>query len=271
MPSEAFWALAERYLKVCGVENLLDHNGKVLQEHIAVIPIAREYGHDGIHLNPKKTRLKTSDNEADYDLEGIRIELGGGHYSGKDQKAIIEFRCPPKKKDTEKERRDDDEDKEGDDDKDDEKDGDKEGDDKKEDEHKHPDWEKAASSSDGKGGTLKFEKYLTDDSKVSTLRLTWTTPHACEDASEGGDSSDEQRSGGWGFFSWFFFLLFIGGLIYFVFFAWINYSRYGAQGWDLVPHSDVLRDLPYIFGDWTRKVVGTFSGSGGTRGGHSAV
>ncbi|KAJ5725165.1 uncharacterized protein N7483_006522 [Penicillium malachiteum] len=57
---------------------------------------------------------------------------------------------------------------------------------------------------------------------------------------------------------------------YLIFGSWLNYNRYGARGWDLLPHGDTLRDVPYIFQDWVRRVVNTLQGSG-SRGGYSAV
>lgn len=57
---------------------------------------------------------------------------------------------------------------------------------------------------------------------------------------------------------------------YLIFGSWLNYNRYGARGWDLLPHADTIRDVPYIFQDWLRRVVNTLQGPG-TRGGYSAV
>lgn len=57
---------------------------------------------------------------------------------------------------------------------------------------------------------------------------------------------------------------------YLVFGAWLNYNRYGARGWDLMPHGDTIRDIPYILKDWARRLTSSFS-SGGGRGGYSAI
>lgn len=57
---------------------------------------------------------------------------------------------------------------------------------------------------------------------------------------------------------------------YLIFGSWLNYNRYGARGWDLLPHGDTIRDIPYIFQDWLRRVVNTLQGAG-SRGGYSAV
>ena len=64
--------------------------------------------------------------------------------------------------------------------------------------------------------------------------------------------------------------LFLGIAAYLVFGSWLNYNRYGARGWDLLPHGDTIRDIPYLVKDWGKKVVDTVSGPG-SRGGYSAV
>lgn len=57
---------------------------------------------------------------------------------------------------------------------------------------------------------------------------------------------------------------------YLIFASWINFTRYGARGWDLLPHSDTIRDIPYLLKDWIRRVLNTVQGTG-SRGGYSAV
>jgi hypothetical protein len=64
--------------------------------------------------------------------------------------------------------------------------------------------------------------------------------------------------------------VFLAIAAYLIFGSWLNYNRYGARGWDLVPHADALRDIPYIAKDFARKVMGTVQGGGG-RGGYAAV
>ena len=63
---------------------------------------------------------------------------------------------------------------------------------------------------------------------------------------------------------------FLGTASYLIFGSWLNYNRYGARGWDLLPHGDTIRDVPYLLKDWGRRVVDTVQG-GGARGGYSAV
>ena len=69
---------------------------------------------------------------------------------------------------------------------------------------------------------------------------------------------------------------------YVIYSAFLNYSRYGAgTGWDLVPHSDTLREMylpfavllinrPYLMKDFVSHVIATVKG-GSSRGGYSAV
>ena len=226
--------------------------------------------HDGAKLEPKNTLLSKSDSNEDSEKEGLRIEIKGGIYDKKpakiSQRAVIEFLC--KRGNEAEERRvrraaDDEDNEEGDDDKD------NEGDDKDDDDDEE-EWKKYQKTDDGEGGTLELFKWdPTPDENI--LRLNWHTKFACEDYEGNGSSGEDGKpSGGWGFFSWFFLLLFLGVVGYFGFFAWVNYSKYGTHGWDLLPHSDTIRDVPYILGDWGRKVVGTFTG-GPSRGGYSAV
>lgn len=68
----------------------------------------------------------------------------------------------------------------------------------------------------------------------------------------------------------FFRSTFMGIAAYLIFGSWLNYNKYSARGWDLVPHSETIRDVPYLFRDWIRRVVNTIQG-GGSRGGYSAV
>ena len=234
--------------RICGVEEeTFEDTGNT--EVLEYIPIVRDYTYDGANLDDKTTRLSKSESHSDSQKEGLRLKWGGGKFQGHAQQAIIEFLCKDKEERRRRlGRRDDDDD--------DDDDADKEKD--------KPEWRAARTTDDGAGGKIEFLSY-----KEDTLRLDWHTPFGCEDAKD-APADGGSGGGGWGFFSWFFFLGFIGLLLYFVVSAWINATRYGAQGWDLVPHADTLRDLPYILSDWWRKIVGTFSG-GGSRGGYSAV
>jgi len=63
---------------------------------------------------------------------------------------------------------------------------------------------------------------------------------------------------------------FLSTAAYLIFGSWLNYNRYGARGWDLLPHGDAIRDVPYLFKDWVRRVLSSIQG-GGSRGGYAAV
>lgn len=64
--------------------------------------------------------------------------------------------------------------------------------------------------------------------------------------------------------------VFLATASYLIFGSWLNYNRYGARGWDLLPHGDTIRDIPYLLKDWSRRVLNTVQGTG-SRGGYSAV
>ena len=211
-----------------------------------VFPIMRTYFSDEANFDPTFTRLKTASSNADSKKEGLRLEIGGGKNDEKQpQRAVIEFVC---NKDQKAERGlasrgADPEPADGD--------------------TSDSEREAARNTDDRAGGQIQFVSYEDD-----RLRLNWLTPYGCEDAASAG--KDPSPSGGWGFFSWFFFIIFMGLLGFILFTAWINYSQHGARGWDLLPYSDTIRDVPYILGDWGRKIIGTLNG-GGSRGGYSAV
>ncbi|KAF3913089.1 hypothetical protein AA313_de0200694 [Arthrobotrys entomopaga] len=118
---------------------------------------------------------------------------------------------------------------------------------------------------DGKGdNALKYISY--EDNQVLTLE--WRTGHACEEGIPVVPPTDS--NGSWGFFTWFILIAFMAVAAYLIFGSWFNYNKYGARGWDLLPHSDTLRDLPYLIKDFLRRAVNTFQGTGG-RGGYSAI
>ncbi|ROT35200.1 hypothetical protein SODALDRAFT_329385 [Sodiomyces alkalinus F11] len=253
--------------RVCAIERLIRPDEDSHDDIQKVIPIAGELkDHGGGTLDPKVERLKSSDSHSDHDKEGLRLVLQGGRYplEGKHkrpQKAIIEFICHREKTGLEGEITPEDqysaealrtraEDKdEGDD-----------GDDGEERQNLTP------------GAALVWKSYgPSEKGDVDVLRLTWYTQYACEDAwANPPDSGDEDSSRGWGFFTWFVILAFLGIAAYLIFGSWLNYNRYGARGWDLLPHGDTIRDIPYILKDLARSVLNAVQGSG-TRGGYSAL
>jgi len=237
---------------VCAVETAYNPIDDSPPEIVSVIPIAGNFEtNTGKGLEPKITRLKTTDTNT----EGLRVELHGGVYNKRTQVAVIEFQC--------------DHDRTGNEGFDDSKD--------KRSSSRRARAAEADGELKGKDGekeddakSLKFVSYGPSDDKTDVLRLDWRTKYACEDFE--GDEDDEggSKDSHWGFFTWFIILAFLGIAAYLIFGSWLNYNRYGARGWDLLPHGDTIRDIPYLFRDWSRKVVDTVQG-GGTRGGYSAV
>lgn len=225
-----------------------------------VVPIAGEYttSHGANRgLDPKFTRLKGSAGNSD-EREGILVELHGGKYpddsSGVTQKAIIEFLC--------------DKDVTGNEGFEDEK--------SIVDATQYQSMQKRADDDEGKpelpdldkGKSLEFRSYKLED-ETQVLRLRWKSKYACEGmADSGGGSSDKTK--GWGFFTWFIIIVFLLAAAYIIFGSWLNYNRYGARGWDLIPHGDTIRDIPYIVKDWTTGIADKLKGQN-SRGGYSAV
>ncbi|KAK4983946.1 type II membrane protein [Elasticomyces elasticus] len=249
--------------RVCGIEydyNLADGTHSVKE----VIPIAGDYvTNNGRELKPEVTRLKNSESHSDSEKEGLRVTLNGGRYPfdsprGTSQKAIIEFLCDPERSGLEG----------------DEGDSREKIDDeaananrlrRKEEQNDDKDKEKEDNKS------LRFVSYKkegTEEKTVGTLRLQWKTKYACEGKTE--HTPSEGKSTHWGFFTWFIIVFFLAVAAYLVFGSWLNYSRYGARGWDLVPHGDTIRDIPYIVKDLGRSIASKAQGSG-SRGGYSAV
>ncbi|KAN0070812.1 Autophagy-related protein 27 domain containing protein [Elaphomyces granulatus] len=217
--------------------------------------------------DPEITRLKKLDAER----QGLLVKLSGGEYledhekKKKDTAALIEFQCDPDKSglegledsetsDAAANRRRSQLEATSDDNTGDDKDGDdKDGDD-------HDDGSNPSRS-------LQFKSFkLVDDTYI--LRLDWKTRYACDDYLK--NRKDDSPSGHWGFFTWLIIILFLCTAAYLIFGSWLNYNRYGARGWDLLPHGDTIRDIPYIFQDWIRRVINTVQGPG-SRGGYSAV
>ncbi|KAK2049958.1 hypothetical protein LZ31DRAFT_548787 [Colletotrichum somersetense] len=263
------------FTRVCAIERAI-HPGPDNKDVVEkVIAIAGELGNQGGRaLDAKAERLKSSDSNSDVKKEGVRLILNGGSYplseklkNRRYQQAIIEFICDREKTGLE-------------------------GEFKPEDQYEGSQYRAREEDKDGKDdgddGPSTVEKQLlmpnasliwdsygpSEKGDMDVLRLTWHTKYACEDAfekppSEGGSGGGDASSH-WGFFTWLFVLSFLGIAAYLVFGSWLNYNRYGARGWDLLPHGDTIRDIPYLVKDWTRSVLSTVNGSG-SRGGYSAV
>ncbi|KAF9471592.1 hypothetical protein BDN70DRAFT_887937 [Pholiota conissans] len=90
----------------------------------------------------------------------------------------------------------------------------------------------------------------------STLELEWSAPAGCPFGEEDGghkdeddkDKEPEKESVGSGI-GWFFLVLFLSFATYFGLGAYYNYSTYGATGYDLIPHRDFWKEVPYMFSD----------------------
>ncbi|MCJ1309326.1 hypothetical protein MMC25_002985 [Agyrium rufum] len=231
---------------VCGVQT--EGDDKRVE---GIIPIAGQYT-GGSDMDVQYTRLKTSKSVKNGDLEGVTILMSGAKYDGRPQEAQIEMHCWTGDKDTERMGRR----KEGGDDE-------ENGGDEKEKPLPEPEW-----AEDGKGGRLRYISYgpLESNGAKDLLLVQWQTKYACENREE--DPNEKPK--GWGFFTWIFVIAFLAVASYLIFGSWLNYNRYGARGWDLLPHGDTIRDVPYILQDWGRKVADTVQG-GGARGGYSAV
>ncbi|KAJ4288477.1 type II membrane protein [Kalmusia sp. IMI 367209] len=258
--------------RVCGTRETIDLTG-AQNNSIRAIDIAGTYTMKaGPHmvLDEKFRLLRDSGPNSDASREGVLAEFHGGRYpfedgkKGVDQQAIIEFVCDHEREGNEGDELDDGEKEEPKED---------EGGDKGEDGDKKE--ERRLRRRDGETGkceesdaSLRFCGYDVEtsdkDKKVQTLRLEWRTKYACDNAPSDGESSH------WGFFTWFIIILFLATAAYLIFGSWLNYNRYGARGWDLLPHGDTIRDIPYIIKDIGRKVVSTVQ-SPGSRGGYSAV
>ena len=146
------------------------------QEHPQVdfiIPVAGNFQtSSGRSLDPKVTRLKTTDS----DLEGLQLELHGGDWGKKKQKAVINFECDKTRTgnegnestDKRMSARDDDE--------------------KKDDLH-----------------SLTYVSYGAVEGKeaMDVLRLNWKTKYACEDVEpDADDDGNVSKKASWGFFTW---------------------------------------------------------------------
>ncbi|KAI0192203.1 autophagy-related protein 27 [Xylaria flabelliformis] len=262
--------------RVCAIKRLIKP-GETVDTIDEVIPLAGELSdHGGAALDPEVSRLSKVDPESG--KEGLRVTLKGGfsytdtHVKHRKQ-TVIDFICNKELEGTEGEY--DSEDKyeaRAEDDKSEDKDNDK-------DEDAPP---KEVQLGLDKNPSLKFDRYGPDDSddsdrNVDVLHLTWSSKHVClsKDDDGSGGSGDEdgdakKPSSHWGAFTWIVILVFLGTAAYLIFGSWLNYNRYGARGWDLLPHGDTIRDIPYLLKDWARRVLNTVQGSG-SRGGYSAV
>lgn len=250
--------------RVCAIRRFIQGEIDKVETVTAISGALENVG--GSQFEYEATRLNGSDSNSDSQKQGLRLVLKGGKNpldgpvkERREQKAIVEFLCD-KNEGTEGEW------------------------DESEDKYSRRDDKKGDDNNDGKdksfperqlkkeNAALIWESYGSEQD-VDVLRLTWHTKYACEKR-DGSDDSNKGDGGNatshWGFFTWFVVIVFLGIAAYLIFGSWLNYNRYGARGWDLVPHGDTIRDMPYLFKEWTRRVLNTVQGTG-SRGGYSAV
>ncbi|VVT57383.1 uncharacterized protein SAPINGB_P005668 [Magnusiomyces paraingens] len=218
--------------QICGIQRVMLPGSDPLL--VSIIPVAGDF--DGKQTGARIELIKEENSEKS---KGLRVSLKGSSWGESTQlQGIIEFICP---------------------------------------------------ASDGKNDISSLPKYVSWD--LNSLRLTWTTKYACENAitepgngdhkgdnkddnNKGDDDSDKNsdndESKSWGWFTWLFIIGVLGSATYIIAGSWINYNRYGLSGVDILPHADLLRDLPFLIRDVIRKIAGTFS-AGNSRGGYSAV
>ncbi|KAL2265173.1 hypothetical protein VTJ83DRAFT_6273 [Remersonia thermophila] len=255
--------------RVCAITHRWDPKEHKATAVERVIPIV---GGDEKGMTWEATRLAAEGEGDKKKKEGLRLTLtGAATYQQRKQRVVIELRCDSDKLGTEGEwesidkykphdgklrRRDD-----------------KKGDPPK---TSNPDESTPEQQLKKDGAALLWNGYRRDkdgDVERDTLYLTWYTKHVCDAAAEQPPASPPEggnESKHWGFFTWFYVILFLGIAAYLVFGAWLNYNLHGARGWDLIPHSDVIRDLPFLMRDLVRSLLNTLQSSG-TRGGYSAV
>lgn len=196
---------------MCAIERLIKDKIDTVESVTAIAGALENVG--GSQFEYEATRLNGSDSNGDSKKEGLRLVLKGGKKPldgsvKREQKAIIEFLCDPKREGTEGEWESEDkyskrrrEEKDGDDKKDDGK----KDDDKKDD------------GKEGDGGDKSFPEHQLkkDDAALiwesygpekdgDVLRLTWHTKHACEGKRDGNgdDNNGGDSSASWGFFTW---------------------------------------------------------------------
>lgn len=141
-----------------------------------MIPIAGELTeHSGSALSAQLTRLRTSAAPADADREGLRVELHGGVYAGRAQKAVVELLCDRALTGLEGEIVPQDRYKS------DKRDGD---------------------APPPTNATALLWKAYGPEGDADVLRLEWRTKYACESAAEEGEETGGPTTH-WGFFTWF--------------------------------------------------------------------
>lgn len=97
------------------------------------------------------------------------------------------------------------------------------------------------------------------DAMRGVLTLTWRTPLACS-----APRKAQRRGSSLG---WWIVCI---AVLYVAVGMWYNYQHYGARGWDMLPHRDAWRDVPYYVRDLSRHMTRAAGGSA-PRSGYEAV
>jgi len=121
------------------------------------------------------------------------------------------------------------------------------------------------------------------DPSTGVANIEWNSERACPSQNQdGGDNSPDEpeddttpdtpssRGRGSGI-GWFFLLLILGLLAYFGLGAYYNYNHYGSTGWDLIPHRDFWREVPYLIEDLVSYLFSSVRSGGGSRSGYVSV
>ncbi|KAF8609082.1 hypothetical protein BDV93DRAFT_519099 [Ceratobasidium sp. AG-I] len=143
--------------------------------------------------------------------------------------------------------------------------------------------------SNSKAQSLKISMFCAAETKNpdtfeydgSEVSIKWNVVEACgpqksgdppktnDPPNTGDGSAPGSNDTGGSSMGWFFFILLLIIAAYFGLGAYHNYNQYGASGWDLIPHRDFWRDVPYLIGDLVSHLFS--SGRGGGRGGYQSV
>ena len=171
---------------VCAIERLINPIEKT-NSISRVIPIAGEFPES--KLNPSFTALSKA---TTLEQEGFRAVLNGGTYSGRTQRAIIDFICDPELEGTE-------------------------GEAKPKDGYKNSKRAEEVAAA-GNATAMTFISYSAGEKNTDTLMLEWRTKYACENIDNGDGGSSTRH---WGFFTWFI-IMFVSAIPFGDFYALIE-------------------------------------------------
>lgn len=125
--------------------------------------------------DPKITRLSTIDAE----LQGVRVEMGGGEYRGehndgkaKEASAVIDFQCDPDRSGLEGLRTTE--------------------------EDSEDAKRRRREEESSRGSSLQFKSFDHTEEDKYVLRLDWQTRYACDEYQRGKLNNSSR----WGFFTW---------------------------------------------------------------------